>query len=190
MNIDRFRRAFWSPLAAIVFEIPYGLFLLGVDRYDRIIRGQEGLGLRINVLKLRVAIDVLAAFSGLAVGLQAIAHVAQKIANNSRANLMSLLRQLLHQITQAARGPQQRLHRAPSRCGQDQTFEIVQKSWILERLLLPPTAALADTSGRRHHMIAKVSKSVINRRSRQSGDPRHQTDAATPQRRQSADGSV
>src|SRR6516225_4833577 len=65
MNIDRFRRAFWSPLAAIVFEIPYGLFLLGVDRYDRIIGGQEGLGLRINVLKLRVAIDVLAAFSGL-----------------------------------------------------------------------------------------------------------------------------
>src|SRR6516162_6075026 len=140
MNIDRFRRAFWSPLAAIVFEIPYGLFLLGVDRYDRIIRGQEGLGLRINVLKLRVAIDVLAAF------------FAQKIANNSRANLMSLLRQLLHQITQAARGPQQRLHRVPSRCGRDQTFEIVQKSWILERLLLPPTAALADTSGRRHHM--------------------------------------
>src|SRR6516162_1841310 len=75
-----------------------------------------------------------------------------------------------------------RLHRVLSRCGRDQTFEIVQKSWILERLLLAPTAALADTSGRGHHMIAKVSKSVINRRSRQPGNPRHQTDAATPQR--------
>jgi hypothetical protein len=83
--MNRFKRAFWSPLAAIVFEISYGL--------------------------------------------------------------LSLLRQLLHQITQAARGPQQRLQRVPSRCGRDRTFEIVQKSWILERLLLAPTADLADTSG-------------------------------------------
>src|SRR5262249_8155429 len=67
---------------------PHGLLLLGVDRYDRVIGGQEGLGLRINVLKLRVAIDVLAAFSGLAVGLQAIAHSAQKSANNRKANLV------------------------------------------------------------------------------------------------------
>ena len=44
---------------------------------------------------LRVAIDVLAAFSCLVVRLQAVAHAAQKLADNRRANLMTLLRQLL-----------------------------------------------------------------------------------------------
>src|SRR5262249_50248845 len=72
----------------------------------------------------------------------------QKIVNNRGANLVPFLCQLFHQITQAARGPQRRLHRVAARCGLDQAFEIEQASWILGRLLLPPTAPLADTAPR------------------------------------------
>jgi hypothetical protein len=42
-------------------------------------------------LKLRIAIDVLAAFSCLVVRLQAVAHAVQKVADNCRANLMTLV---------------------------------------------------------------------------------------------------
>jgi hypothetical protein len=85
---------------------------------------QERFGLRIDVVKLHVAIDVLAAFSRLAVGLQAVAHVAQKIPDHRRANLVPLLRQLLRQVTQAASGPQQRLGRIAPRHRLDQALEI------------------------------------------------------------------
>jgi hypothetical protein len=44
-------------------------------------------------MKLPVAIDVLATFSYLAVRLQAIARVAQKVADNRRADLVSLVRE-------------------------------------------------------------------------------------------------
>jgi hypothetical protein len=57
-------------------------------------------------LKLGVAIDVPAAFSCLAVRLQTVTHAAQKIADNHRANGVPLLRQFVHQVAQAAGGPQ------------------------------------------------------------------------------------
>jgi uncharacterized membrane protein YadS len=99
VNVNEFRRAFSAPFSAIVLEIAYQFLLFRVNRYDRLIRSQERLGLRIDVLKLGVAIDVIGAFPRLAVGLQAIAHAAQKIADHRGANLMPFLRQLLCKIT-------------------------------------------------------------------------------------------
>src|SRR5262252_5083372 len=148
MNVDRFRRSFWPPFSAVVLEIAHQFLLFRIHRNDRFIRSQECLGLRVDVLKLGVAIDVLVAFSCLAVRLQAIAHAAQKIANDRRANLVSFLRQLLDEATQAAGCPQQRLCRIAPRRGLDQTLEIDRKSWILRCLLLASSALLADTSGR------------------------------------------
>src|SRR6478752_2397775 len=92
MNVDELRPALATPFPAVVLEIAHQfLLLLRVDRYDRFVRRQERRRLRVDVLKLRVAIDVLAAFSCLVVRLQAVAHAAQKLADNRRANLMTLL---------------------------------------------------------------------------------------------------
>src|SRR6201982_899283 len=115
MNVDELRPAWATPFPAVVLEIAHQFLLLRVDRYDRFVRRQERRGLRVDILKLRVAIDVLAAFSCLVVRLQAVAHAAQKVADNRRANLMTLLRQLGHEVTQAAGRPQQWLHRSPPR---------------------------------------------------------------------------
>ena len=44
MNIDRFRGAFAMPFPAIVLEIAHQFLLFGVNRYHRLIRGQERHG--------------------------------------------------------------------------------------------------------------------------------------------------
>ena len=182
VNVDQLWRSFWTPFPAVVLEIAHQFLLFRIDRYDRFVRSQERLGLRVDVLKLGVAIDVLAAFSRLAVRLQAIAHVAQKIADNRRANLVPFLRQRLHEVTQAAGRPQQRLHRVAPRHRLDQALEIDHKGGILGCLPLAAAALLADPSGRSRNLVANVRKSVINRRSRQPADPGHQTDPAASQR--------
>src|ERR1019366_5396594 len=76
--------------------------LFCINRNDWLVRRQKRLGLGIDVIKLRVAIDVLAAFSCLAVRLQAIAHAAQKVADDRRAGRMPFVRQLVREINREA----------------------------------------------------------------------------------------
>src|ERR1700730_6579667 len=148
MNFDQFGPAFRAPLAAVVLEIAHQFLLFRINRNDRFIRRQERLGLRIDVLKLGVAIDVLVSFARLAVGLQAIAHAAQKVANDGWRDIMPLLRQLAHKVAQAAARPQQSAHRVASGGWRNQTLEIDHKGWILDCLPLAPTAPLADSPRR------------------------------------------
>src|SRR5450631_2383800 len=131
----------------LFLKLPTNSFFL-VNRDDWFVRRQERLGLCIDVMKLPVAIGVLAAFSCLAVRLQAIAHAAQKVADDRRAGHLPFVRQLVREITQAAGRPQQRLHRIAPRHGLDQPLEIGDKSWILRCLLLAATTLLADPSSR------------------------------------------
>ena len=60
------------------------------------------MALRVDVSKLCITIDVLGTFSRLAVRLQAIAHVAQKLADDRRGDLVALGGQRVYQITQTA----------------------------------------------------------------------------------------
>ena len=182
VDVDELGRSIAPPFPAVVLEIAYQFLLFCINRNDRFVRRQKCFGLRIDVMKLRVAIDVLAAFSCLAVRLQAIAHAAQKVTDDRRADLVSLVRQLVREITQAAGHPQQRLHRIAARHGLDQPLEVDHKSWILNRLLLASTARLADASARNRRLVTNVGKSVINRRPCQSADPGHQADPAASQR--------
>ena len=131
MNVDEFGRSFSAPFPAIVLEIAHQFLLFRINRDDRFVRSQKRLGLRVDVLKLGVTIDVLVAFSCLAVGLQAVAHTAQKIADNRRANRVPCLRQLVREVTQAAGRPQQWLHRVAPRRGLDQPLEVGHKGRIL-----------------------------------------------------------
>ena len=182
MNVDEFGAAFGVPLPAVVLEIAHQFLLFGVNRNDRLLRCQEPHGLPIDVMKLSVAVNVLASFAGLAVGLQTVAHVAQKIADHRGANLVPSVRKLLRQVAQAAARPQQRLHGVAPCRRLDQAVEIGHKGGILHRLLLATAARLAGPSQWRRYLASNVGPTVINRRSRKSGNPRHQTDAAAPQR--------
>jgi hypothetical protein len=73
VNVDKLRRVLGVPLLAIVLIVANEFLLLGVNGYDRLTRAQERRGLRVDVAKLRITIDVLASFPRLGVGLQAIA---------------------------------------------------------------------------------------------------------------------
>src|SRR6201984_3922295 len=103
---------------------------------------------------MRGEIDVLAAFPCLVVRLQAVAHAAQKVADNRRANLMPLLRQLGHEVTQAAGRPQQWLHRIAPRSRFDQALEIGPEGWSPGRLLLASAARLTDAASRGRHIVS------------------------------------
>src|SRR5450631_1759548 len=70
VDVDLLRRAVAPPFAAVVLEIAYQFLLFCINRNDWLVCRQKRLGLGIDVIKLRVAIDVLAAFSCLAVRLQ------------------------------------------------------------------------------------------------------------------------
>src|SRR5262249_33197030 len=69
VNVNELRVAFGTQFPAVVLKSAYELLLFRVNAYNRLIRLQESYCLRVDVLKLRVAIDVVASFFGLAVGL-------------------------------------------------------------------------------------------------------------------------
>src|SRR5262245_23616246 len=98
MYVDEFGLTLGAPLATIVLEITDQFLALSVDRDDRLSSAEEVDRLRVDVTKLCVAIDVVAAFPCLAVCLQAVVHPAQQIANNRRANLVPLRPQLFGEI--------------------------------------------------------------------------------------------
>ncbi len=173
VDIDELRLALGAPLATMVLEITDQFLALGVDRDDRLIGAEEVHRLVVDIPKLRVAIDVVAAFPCLAVGLQAVAHPAQQIARNRGADRMAMLRQLFDEITQAPAGPQQWSHGVAARHGRNQSLEVAQQRWVLKRLRLSSATRLADTSGRRRHIIANVAKTMINGGASQTRDAGH-----------------
>jgi len=181
VHVDRLGPALATPFPAVVLEIADQFLLLGVDRHHWLTRRQELQGLRVDVLELRVAIDVLAAFPRLAVGLQTVAQVMQQLADNRRANPVSATPQRRGQMAQAAARPQQRPHRVAPRRRLDQTLQLGQQASILRCLLLPATTCPADAAERHRRGMAKVRQSLVNRRARQTGHPRHQADAAAAQ---------
>ena len=73
MDIDQLRLALGAPLPTVVLEIAHQFLLFRIDRDDRLVRGQEPLGLVVDVVELRVTIDVSTAFFDFAVGLKTVA---------------------------------------------------------------------------------------------------------------------
>ena len=77
MNQSLFRSCFGTPLLPVVAEVSYQFLLLGIHGNDRATLFQEPLGLSIDMLKLRVAIRMIAAFDGLGVALQTVFHLME-----------------------------------------------------------------------------------------------------------------
>src|ERR1022692_2768220 len=63
-----------QPSATSVFKGSHELFLLRVDRNNRVAIPPEGLHLAVHVAKLGIAVDMLGTLTGFHVGLQGITH--------------------------------------------------------------------------------------------------------------------
>jgi len=101
MNVDAFGAVFGPPFTARVLEIAHQFLLFRVHRNNRLAVFQKGCGARVDVLKLSIPVHMLIAFTGLAVRLQPVALSMQKLAYHRVADLMSFVRQLSAQLTQA-----------------------------------------------------------------------------------------
>src|SRR5271165_509391 len=74
---DRLRLALAAQLSTAVLEVAHQFLFLRVDRDRRLAGGECGLHPGIDILELRIAVGMLRAFAGLAVGLTAIVQLAQ-----------------------------------------------------------------------------------------------------------------
>jgi hypothetical protein len=90
VHLDRLGLALGSPLPATIAELTDQFLLLGIDRHDRLPLPLEDLYPLVDMLKLGIAIRVMAAFKSLAVGLQAVAQVVQEPIDASLADSMAL----------------------------------------------------------------------------------------------------
>jgi len=88
MHIDVDRAALRLIIATRVLVFADQFFLLGVDRDHRLAGGLIRLGLRVDVLELRVPIGMASAFLALAVDLTAIAEAFEELGNPARRNAM------------------------------------------------------------------------------------------------------
>jgi hypothetical protein len=78
MDPDFFGMTLRAILAAIVAEIPDQFLLLGVNRDHRLLFGQSGGHLSVDMGELRIPVGMAVALLGLAVALQAIARPVEQ----------------------------------------------------------------------------------------------------------------
>ena len=88
MHAHLFRIALSAPFAAGVLEIADQFLLLRVDRYGRLVLGHRRLDRVVDDPELRVAVGIVGAFAGLAIGLQAELLLLQQLADNRVADLV------------------------------------------------------------------------------------------------------
>src|SRR5205085_6567555 len=89
VNLDVERIALGPPLPARILEVPDQLLLLRVDRDGRSAGRELRLNARVDVLELLVPVGVPCAFRGLAVGLEAVAHVVKKTRDEGVADVVT-----------------------------------------------------------------------------------------------------
>jgi hypothetical protein len=70
--------------------------------------------LRVDMLEVRIAIGMRAAFLGFPIGLQAIVEVVEQPGDGVVTHVMPLLSQCIGKVTGALAGPQQRRLRVPT----------------------------------------------------------------------------
>ena len=175
--------ALGAVLTAAILEIADQFLLLGVDRDRRLARRQRRLHLIVEVTELRVAVGMAGSFAGLAVGLQAVAHLAQQIGHDVMADAMAKPVQPGRQVAQALGRPQQRRHRVAARRRLDQFLQVGEQARVGDDQRPAPTAFAAHPFGRnRRRIAAQLRQPAVDRAARHPGDPRHRGHPATPRR--------
>ncbi len=127
---------------------------------------------------------MLRPFAGLAIGLEAVSQVAQKIAHNIVRNAVAEPMKLGRQIAQALGGPQQRRHGIAARRRLHQGSEIGEQRRIGVHEGRASGALPAHPTRRRvgRRLAAQFRQPATNRAARYPGDPRDGHDPATPSR--------
>src|ERR1019366_9822745 len=82
------------PLTPRFLKLADELLLLGVDTDRRLARGDRRAHPLIDQPKLRIAIGMLRAFQGLAIGLQAVPERTQQLSDRREVHVVTLLTEL------------------------------------------------------------------------------------------------
>ena len=117
MHQHLLRRSLGTQLPPTVLEGPHQFLLLRVHGDHRLSQGELQLHRPVQVLKLGVAVRVFRPRQGLAIGLQAIAHVVEQFGDHAMADLVPLALQCRRQLTHALAGPAQRDSGSPRLVG-------------------------------------------------------------------------
>ena len=140
MHANFLGRALWAPFASGVLEIADELPLLGVDRDRRLACRKRSFHPIVDVVELRVTIGIVRPLAGLAVGLQAVIELVQKLADKRAADPMTHVAQALAELAQALASPQQRRLRIAPRLRLDQRAQIIEQARIRLAQRLATTA--------------------------------------------------
>ena len=119
--------------------------------------------------------------AGLAIGLEAVSQIAQKIGDHIVANTMAKFTKPGCQVAQTPGRPQQRRRRIAARRRLHQVLEIGEQRWIRDDQRPASTALPADTIGRRVGLCraAQFRQSTVDRAACYPRDPRDRRDPAT-----------
>ena len=129
------------------------------------------------MLELGVAIGMLTAVVGLAVGLAAIAKLRQQLAHRVRADRVPLRPQGGSELLMALGDPPQRPHRVAQRDRFDQLAQILQQGGIAGAQRVP-TAAVTPHSATGQRGVVEILQPSPNRATRHSSGPRHRRQTA------------
>src|SRR5207253_8749400 len=169
VHLHALRIAFRAIVAATILVVADQLFLLGVDRDDRLPRGLCRNRLGVDVFELRIAVGMLRALVGLAVRLPAVAERRQQSLDAAGADRVALLLQRVRQLVVAFRYPQQRAHGIAERRRLDDAAQVIDQRRVPARQR-PPAATLAALPAFRQRRGVEVFQSPTDGRARQPGD--------------------
>jgi hypothetical protein len=174
MHAHRFRLTLRPQFAAGILEVADQFFLLGVDRDCRLAGGKRRLHRGVDVLELRVAVGRVTALAGLAVGLQAVAELAQQVGHHVMADAVPHRPQRFGEMAQAAAGPEQRRLGIAACAGRHQRFEVGQQRRIVLCQHLAAAAGAPHTAAYRlaRHFDIQLGEAAHDGTARQAGDPR------------------
>jgi len=127
VHADRDRRALRAQLAPAVFEVADQRLLFGVDADHRLALIDRRLDGGVDVLKLRVAVWMLAALADLGVGLQAVAQPAQQPRDRLVRDAMAERAQRVGELAHALGRPAQRLLGIAAAIRVDQSLQIADQ---------------------------------------------------------------
>jgi hypothetical protein len=155
-----------TQFATSILEIPDKFFFLGVDRDRRFAGRDRGLHRGIDVFELRIAVGMLRALAGLAVGLTAVFQRAQQLANHLLADFEALSAQRRGKVTLTAADPAQRRLRIAAGCPLDQLLERFQKARLTINRTLASTSRPPDTIRRLLAATLQFGDAAIDRAAR------------------------
>jgi hypothetical protein len=181
VDTHRLGLALAAQLSTAILEVAHQLLFLRVDRDRRLAGGERRLHLSVDVLELRIAVGMLRALAGLAVGLTAIVQLAQQHADQLLAHLEALLAQHRGDVALAPTDPAQRRLRIASDRALDQPFERRQKTRLTFNGSLAATATPSDTRAQLIAPSLQFRNATIDRAPRDPRCRRNRRHPATAQ---------